>query len=238
MAFKDEQDKFLEFGPNLYLGVPKLLLIIFVTNLKLQAMNLNRIFLLSVLLAGATALSTTSCKNRKEVTVAESATGATPTGMTAPRRVRGTEEPLVAEIEPLEQAEGPKATGDSLIMAFSKTPCYGQCPVYDVMVYESGFAVWEGKNFVERMGTYSTRIPAAERQKFFAEAENEGFFDFDRSYDNPMVQDLPSSSLMIEKDGMRHRVTIRMGVPKNVKDFFEEAQGWFENRDWQPFEGK
>lgn len=84
------------------------------------------------------------------------------------------------------------------------------------------------------MGVYSTQIAASERQKFFAEAEAEGFFDFDKSYDNSMVQDLPSTSLMIQMDEERHRVTIRMAVPKDVKDYFEGAQEWFENQDWQP----
>ncbi|MCA1751181.1 MAG: DUF6438 domain-containing protein [Flavobacteriales bacterium] len=203
-------------------------------------MNRNLIFILFIFFNAATAMSTTSCKNKKVVTEAESAAGATPNEVNTAEAVSGTADPLDGETAMAEtdSAEEPKANGDSLIMAFSKTPCYGQCPVYEVKVYESGRAIWEGKNFVERMGTYSTRITASERQKFFAEAEAEGFYDFDKSYDNPMVQDLPSTSLLLKVDGERHRVTIRMGVPKNVKDYFEGAQEWFENRDWQPYESK
>jgi hypothetical protein len=43
---------------------------------------------------------------------------------------------------------------------------------------------------------------------------------------------------MLKMDDERNRVTIRMGVPKNVKDYFKEAEEWFENQNWQPYEVK
>lgn len=199
---------------------------------------MNRIIIskLIICLIGATAISTTACKNRKTVIEAESAVGATPNQINTSDSLDGSTDPLSGDTSAINDTETKNAAGDSLAMEFSKTPCYGQCPVYTVRVFESGFAIWEGKNFTERMGTYSTRISAVDRQKFYAEAEAQGFYDFDRTYDNPVVQDLPSSSLMINADEERHRVTIRMGVPKEVKDYFENAQAWFEDRDWQPYE--
>lgn len=197
-------------------------------------MKHNYIFLLVLLFCGVTVFTATSCKNKKKISTAESAVGATPTDVNTADSSSGEIAPLDGETTEFEEPETSKSAGDSLVMEFSKTPCYGQCPVYNVKVYESGYAVWEGKNFTDRMGVYSTQIAASERQKFFAEAEAEGFFDFDKSYDNSMVQDLPSTSLMIQMDEERHRVTIRMAVPKDVKDYFEGAQEWFENQDWQP----
>src|SRR5690554_8070209 len=53
--------------------------------------------------------------------------------------------------------EKPVQPKDSLIISFEKTPCFGRCPVYKIKVFESGFAIYEGINFAEKMGTYSTR---------------------------------------------------------------------------------
>ncbi len=175
-----------------------------------------------------------SCKSKDELRAKESATGAMGVVIDrqSPRTAEGETDGLNTSEEdrPFEA----KAADDSLQMAFSKTPCFGQCPVYDVKIYDSGYAVWEGKNFTERMGVYTATVSAAERQKFFAEAESRGFYQFDEKYDNPVVQDLPSSSLMLRRDDARHRVTIRINIPNDVKNFFADAQEFFEGLDWQP----
>ena len=54
--------------------------------------------------------------------------------------------------------EKPVEPIDSLVISFSKTPCFGRCPVYKVKVYESGFATYEGLNFAEKLGLYSYRF--------------------------------------------------------------------------------
>lgn len=197
---------------------------------------MNRILTLIATAAflGAVSAPFQGCKAKKEFSEKESATGASAvvTETTSPDSLEGGTDGLNTSTDP--EMTGVKSAGDSLKMAFSKTPCFGQCPVYDVKVYESGYAVWEGKNFTERMGIYTTTVNATDRQKFFAEAESRGFFEFDEKYDNPAVQDLPSSSLMLRRDGIRHRVTIRINVPNEVKDYFADAQQFFEGLDWQP----
>lgn len=126
-----------------------------------------------------------------------------------------------------------KSAGDTLLISFSKTPCFGQCPVYKVHVYESGYATYEGINFVDRMGMYATRLSGAEVEELFALAREAGFFGFERTYDHPGLQDLPSTTLMMDGGGKRNHVTIRYDVPRNVKSFFEEMAQRFDARDWQ-----
>jgi hypothetical protein len=134
-------------------------------------MKRNYILLLALLFCGATIFSVTSCRNKKNITTAESAVGATPTDVNTADTLSGTIDPLNGETAGFGESENSKSEGDTLEMEFSKTPCYGQCPVYEVKVYESGFAIWEGKNFTDRMGTFSAEISASERQKFYAEAK-------------------------------------------------------------------
>lgn len=197
---------------------------------------MNRILKITITAAlfGLIAGHFSSCKSKEEFRAKESATGAS--GVVLDRQTPDTAEGSTDGLNTSEEDRPfeAKAADDSLQMAFSKTPCFGQCPVYDVKVYDSGYAVWEGKNFTERMGVYTTTVSAAERQKFFAEAESRGFYQFDEKYDNPMVQDLPSSSLMLRRDGARHRVTIRINIPNEVKNYFADAQEFFEGLDWQP----
>lgn len=124
---------------------------------------------------------------------------------------------------------------DSVLISFEKTPCFGRCPVYKIKVYESGFATYEGLNFAERMGLYSTRFSDAEIAKIFASAEAAGYLSFQETYDDPRVTDLPSTISTLVIDGEKHRVKARMGVPEKVKMFQENLAVTLTEKDWEPY---
>lgn len=178
----------------------------------------------------ACALLVTSCKQKKDV--AKGAGSAT-TGQNL-NEMGDAAAQLSASADSLSAAVADaKTAGDSLLISYSRTPCFGQCPVYKVHVYKSGYATYEGINFVDRMGTYATRISDGELDDLFESAREAGFFEFERVYDHPGLQDLPSTTLMMERDGQRNHVTIRYEVPHSVKSFFEKTAQWFDSRDWK-----
>ncbi len=124
---------------------------------------------------------------------------------------------------------------DSLVIALDKTPCFGRCPIYKVRIYRSGFATYEGINFVERMGLYSAQLSEQELEGLFAKAEQGGFYDFDEVYDDPRIQDFPSAILTFSPQGQKKKVTIRHEIPPDVKAFFEDMERRFDAMDWRPY---
>ena len=128
------------------------------------------------------------------------------------------------------------ATQDSLLIAFEKTPCFGRCPVYKIKVYGSGFATYEGLNFAERMGLYSTRFGEEEIRNIFNLAEAADYRGFQNEYDDRRVTDLPSTISVLVFQGERHRVKSRLGAPEHVKMFHENLAELLTGKDWEPYD--
>jgi len=130
-------------------------------------------------------------------------------------------------------AEAAPIPRDSLVLSLERTPCFGQCPVYRVKVYESGYATYEGINFVDRMGHFYTRLTDAEVQAIRSAAEAGGFFGFEEQYDLQGLQDLPDNILQISDGNQVHRVNARFEIPRRVQTFFEAMIKRLDGYNWR-----
>lgn len=131
--------------------------------------------------------------------------------------------------------EKPDQPKDSLIIAFEKTPCFGRCPVYKIKVYESGFALYEGINFAEKMGMYSTVLTQSQIDNIYQSAIEIGYFKLDAEYNNPLISDLPSTLSRINYHGKDHRIMARNNVPEKLKVFHDNLSITLLEKDWKPY---
>ena len=131
--------------------------------------------------------------------------------------------------------EKPAEPKDSLVISFEKTPCFGRCPVYKIKVYASGFATYEGLNFAEKMGLYSTQLTQKQIENIYHSALEIGYFEMDSDYNNPNVTDLPSTISRIHYNGRDKRIRARMGVPEKLQIFHENLAVTLLEKDWQPY---
>ena len=131
--------------------------------------------------------------------------------------------------------EKPVQPKDSLIIAFEKTPCFGRCPVYKIKVYESGFALYEGINFAEKMGMYSTVLTQSQIDNIYQSAIEIGYFKLDPEYNNPLISDLPSTLSRINYGGKDHRIMARNNVPEKLKVFHDNLSITLLEKDWKPY---
>jgi hypothetical protein len=114
----------------------------------------------------------------------------------------------------------PRDPSDSLFCRYERTPCFGRCPVFELAIYQSGYAVSEGKNFVDLIGFYHTTLSAASLQKISAVATEIGYFGFQEVYDNAYVTDLPTIYTELRFSGQRHRVMARYQAPKELQRLY------------------
>lgn len=133
-----------------------------------------------------------------------------------------------------EKEEVVAAVRDTLIIALARTACFGQCPVFKIRVYESGYATYEGINFVDRMGKFYANISEADRNTIMERSQEVGFYDFENVYDKQGLMDLPSARLTIAQGEERKTVIARWETPKNVGNFFTEVEGILEKQQWKP----
>jgi len=168
----------------------------------------------NLLYAAIVLLTLAACKDKKAIAEAE------PVAKPAPA-------PTTLAMQTPEQA-----FKDSIVIEFEKSPCFGRCPVYNVKVYGSGFALYEGINFTEKMGMYTTKFTKQEIDEIVKIAEAINYDSLKDEYDDKNVMDLPSTYSAVRIDGKLKRIKARMDVPLALKNFNENLSVTLLEKKW------
>jgi hypothetical protein len=155
-----------------------------------------------------------SCKKKKD-------TVSTPTPV---------ETPVVA----VDVVEIPVANDQDTLIYYRRGACFGMCPIFDMVVYKNGRAVYHGKNYVDRIGDYQTNIDLAALQKIKSVADQIGYFSLQESYDNPHVTDLPTTvTIIADENGKLKSVANRYKGPAGLRSLYEALDKMTEEQDWK-----
>jgi len=135
-----------------------------------------------------------------------------------------------------EQEASPAQPTDTLLISYSRTHCFGMCPVFDCLIYESGYALYRGINFVDYIGFYHTQFDPAALQKILSVARDIGYFGLDDVYDEPYVTDLPSVITGIRNENGRKNVVSRYNGPASLRRLHEELDRLLATARWNRLE--
>ncbi|MCC6599717.1 MAG: hypothetical protein IT223_03480 [Crocinitomicaceae bacterium] len=125
---------------------------------------------------------------------------------------------------------------DSTFAIYRRTPCFGMCPSFDLTIYKSGYAVYEGKNFVNRIGFYRTSFLITDLEKIKSTAERIHYFGLNDVYDNEHVTDLPSVTTGVWEDGKLKTVRARYHAPVELKALYEVLDTMMDKAQWTQME--
>ena len=120
-----------------------------------------------------------------------------------------------------------------MFLAYERTPCFGRCPIFKLKVYQSGFAVYNGINFVDYIGTYHFTFEKSVLEELNEALEKARFLEMNDSYDNEQVMDLPSRIIEASFQGQRKKVIGRYILPQEFKELTQTIDKIFENVEWQ-----
>jgi len=123
---------------------------------------------------------------------------------------------------------------DSLLFQFERRPCFGRCPVYKIMIFESGYTTYQGVNFVDYMGYYYTQLPQGDVAKIYTSIAETDFFSLEDKYDNENITDLPSMIFRARAMGQDKRIIARYEIPEVLIDLGKEIDAMFAETEWQP----
>jgi hypothetical protein len=84
-------------------------------------------------------------------------------------------------------------------VGIERTPCYGTCPVYTLIIRSDGTFRYDGEKYVQRLGHHTGRIDRKEFDRLARFAIEIGFTQF-TSYSR-LVTDNPTVYTMIAVDG-------------------------------------
>ena len=99
-----------------------------------------------------------------------------------------------------------------------RTPCFGKCPYYEFIIFSNGDVLYEGFNFVEKIGKFKGKVNIKKIAFIKKKLKEVEFFKFDSVYDAG-VSDLPSIIIEVNVDNKKHRVKGRYRMPQKFKNF-------------------
>ncbi len=127
---------------------------------------------------------------------------------------------------------GKQVKQETARLELRKTPCFGSCPEFTFIVYLDGKASYTGLTHVERVGEYEKTFSRDEVKSVVDAFEAAGYWNFNDSYVNPGVTDLPSVYTTFEHNGRSKTIENQMNAPKALKelekmlDAMANSEGW------------
>jgi hypothetical protein len=90
-------------------------------------------------------------------------------------------------------------------VTLERTPCFGSCPDYVVVLGADGAATYHGGRFAPRHGDFRSSVPAADFARLASRLGELGFFAMDSAY-TQNVTDLPTFTLTVATSAGGHAV--------------------------------
>ena len=120
-----------------------------------------------------------------------------------------------------------------VFLRFERTLCFGQCPSYIVIIYNSGKVSYEGKEWAPRQGMYTAQLSPDILEAIMNKAQEVDFFGFDDSYDNEHVTDLPSVITTLTT-GQKFKTTVnRYQGPETLRTLERFIDDQLKDVKWQ-----
>ena len=120
----------------------------------------------------------------------------------------------------------------SPVIVYSKGPCFGQCPIYTLTIYNTGLAKFNGVRFLEKTGKYEKQLDSKTYVELIKIFKENRFWRFDENYGMDLV-DAATITISYSEDEKTKTVRGKSKFPDKLKeimvklDVFEaETKGW------------
>lgn len=104
-----------------------------------------------------------------------------------------------------------------------KTACFGDCPVYDLLINKEGKVSFNGKKYTLLKGNHEFQLSDKEFKTLKSKLGKKNFTSYESKYDNPKITDLPST--YITHNGKEVQVRLWGEAPKELIDVHEYLEG-------------
>ena len=101
----------------------------------------------------------------------------------------------------------PQAVPSDTLVTLERTTCFGTCPEYKITISAAGEVVFEGRRFVQKMGTAKSSISPEALRELLARFEKIDYFSLRDRYAGPgdgckqRATDFPTVITSIKTDG-------------------------------------
>jgi Domain of unknown function (DUF6438)/Ankyrin repeat len=127
---------------------------------------------------------------------------------------------------PAQHVPLPNVPLDKVTISLERQGCFGSCPGYKVTVDGNGRATYEGRSYVDVVGTHHYRIPSQKVAKLVESLRAYDIWSLRRTY-KAGITDSATYILTIDMGDQGHRLTDYVGqmagMPSTVSDFENEV---------------
>ncbi|MBT8220763.1 MAG: hypothetical protein KJP00_13115 [Bacteroidia bacterium] len=118
------------------------------------------------------------------------------------------------------------------VLEVSKSPCFGECPVFTLSVYDNGLAVLDGQDNLKHIGLYHKILDKKVMASLMKTCDEAQLFSLKDSYMR-RVMDLPTTSLAYSSDGQTKNISGNMDFPDGFKKVIKEVMDMIDEEDWE-----
>jgi hypothetical protein len=111
-------------------------------------------------------------------------------------------------------AEKVVKTMPTQVFALEMTPCYGTCPAYKVIVFES--LTYEGMSHVAKEGSISKKLSQGTVNQLIEKFRGANFFKFQNQYTSN-VTDFPTTYISFTDKGITKKIMDYYKAPSSLK---------------------
>lgn len=129
----------------------------------------------------------------------------------------------------------PPAVHEDLVIKLERTPCFGNCPVYSLMIKGNGTVIYSGVQFVKITGIQESTISIDAVDQLLMEFEKADYFSFNDSYTKFGKSDMPSANTSISLGGQTKSVNHYLGdltAPKSLTELENKIDEIVNSDQW------
>lgn len=110
------------------------------------------------------------------------------------------------------------AMKESLFLSMERTPCFGKCPTYKIMIFNTGNVIYEGYSNTKHIGKFQNQLSKKQLNEIKTMMDEINIMEMKDVYDTKAT-DLPSTILFIVNNNSKKKILDRMEAPAELKQF-------------------
>ncbi len=120
---------------------------------------------------------------------------------------------------------------NDLVFEIEKTACFGECPVYNLLVYKDRTVILNAQQNLSLKGTYRSKLSVDRYSELVDLFLKHNFFDFKDKYMGD-VTDLPTTYVTFSHEGQSKKIMDYYRAPEELKLLENELHGLIDELSW------
>lgn len=123
-------------------------------------------------------------------------------------------------------------TKENLLISMEKTSCMGECPVYELKIYNNRVAILHAHENLDKEGTYKTRLDKKQVEYLIDRFKSIGFFSLEDKYTSHFM-DLPTTYVTFQHEGKMKKIKDYDNAPEKLNKLEEILEDLVEEENWR-----